>query len=109
MLTPVDFGHAIAHIFSARYAGAPMDEIRISANMPRTLYWNNAVSPDVHRLRALGGPIFSALSCLLSLATYRAVPRHAVAHELAGWSALGHGLLLLLCLMPVPVVDGARP
>ena len=55
LLLLVDFGHAFAHIFSARYAGAPMDEILLSAtNMPRTLYANNDVSPDVHRMRALG-------------------------------------------------------
>lgn len=102
VLTPVDFGHAFAHIFSARYAGAPLDELRISANMPRTLYWHNDVSPDAHRLRALGGPIFNALGFLLSLTTYRVVPRHSVAHELSGWSAL----VLIMCLMPLPVVDG---
>lgn len=106
ILVPVDFGHALAHIFSARYAGAPMDEIRITANMPRTLYWNNDVSPDQHRLRAMGGPIFSALGFLLSLAIYRRVPRNSIARELSGWSTLGHGLLFLMCLVPLPVVDG---
>lgn len=106
VLTPVDLGHAFAHIISARYAGAPMDELRITAGMPRTLYWNNAVSPDVHRLRALGGPIFNALGFLLSLAIYRAAPRASVARELAGWSALGHGLLLPASLAPLPMVDG---
>ncbi|MEO8956755.1 MAG: hypothetical protein ABI465_19565, partial [Ktedonobacteraceae bacterium] len=34
LLMPADFGHALAHIFSARSAGAPMDEILISAGMP---------------------------------------------------------------------------
>lgn len=106
VLLPVDFGHAFAHIFSARYARAPMDELRITAGMPRTLYWNNAVSPDVHRLRALGGPIFNALGFLLSLAIYRAVPRRPIARELAGWSALGHGLLVITSLLPLPMVDG---
>lgn len=106
VLLPADFGHACAHIASARYAGAPMDELRISASMPRTLYWDNDVSPDAHRLRALGGPAFNALGCLLSLATYRAASRHPVARELAGWSALGHGFILIMSLMPVPVVDG---
>ena len=37
LLAVVDFGHALAHIFSARYAGAPMDELLISLDMPRTL------------------------------------------------------------------------
>jgi hypothetical protein len=106
VLTIVDIGHALAHIFSARYARAPMDEVLITANMPRTLYWNNDVSPDQHRLRALGGPIFNALAFLLSLTIYRLVPRNSLARELSGWSTLGHGLLFILCLVPLPVVDG---
>jgi hypothetical protein len=52
-----------------------MDEVRISLGMPRTLYRENAVSPDAHRLRALGGPIFNALGLLVSLAIYRAARR----------------------------------
>lgn len=54
-----DLGHATAHTFSARLAGAPVDEILISPEMPRTLYENNDLPPNTHRLRALGGPIFS--------------------------------------------------
>jgi hypothetical protein len=108
LLLIAEFGHAIAHIFSARYAGAPMDEIQISAEMgnPRTLYWNNEVSPDVHRMRAMGGPIFNLLGLLLSLAIYAAVPGNSIAWELAAWSAVGHGLLLIMSLSPVPMVDG---
>jgi hypothetical protein len=48
LLSVADIGHAFAHIFSTHYAGAPMDEILISTGMPRTLYWDNEVSPDVH-------------------------------------------------------------
>lgn len=105
-LAVVEWGHAFAHIISARFAGAPMDELRITVGMPRTLYWNNEVPPNVHRLRALGGPIFNALGFLLSLTIYRAAPRASVARELAGWSAIGHGLLLLMSLTPLPTVDG---
>jgi hypothetical protein len=108
LLLIAEIGHAIAHIFSARYAGAPMDEIHISAGegMPRTLYWNNEVSPDVHRLRAMGGPIFNLLGLLLSLAIYAVVPENSIAWELAAWSAAGHGLLFIMSLSPAPVVDG---
>ncbi len=108
LLLIAEIGHPIAHIFSARYAGAPMDEIQISAErgMPRTLYWNNEVSPDVHRMRAIGGPIFNLLGLLLSLVIYAAVPGNSIAWELAAWSAVGHGLLLIMSLAPVPIVDG---
>ena len=108
LLLIAEIGHAIAHIFSARYAGAPIDEIHISVQegMPRTLYWNNEVSPDVHRMRASGGLIFNLLGLLLSLVIYAAVPRNSIAAELAAWSAAGHGLLLIMSLAPVPMVDG---
>ena len=108
LLLVAEIGHPIAHIFSARYAGAPMDEIQISAEtgMPRTLYWNNEVSPDAHRLRAMGGLLFNLFGLLLSLAVYAVVPGNSIAWELAAWSAAGHGLLLIMSLAPVPMVDG---
>ena len=106
LLMVADIGHALAHILSARYAGAPMDEILLSAGMPRTLYWNNEVSPDVHRMRAMGGPVFNAVGLLLSGVIYAVVPGNPIARELAAWSAVGHGLILLGALLPLPIVDG---
>ena len=106
LLLRADIGHAIAHIFSARWAGAPMDEIVISTGMPRTLYRNNDVTPDVHRLRALGGPIYNLMGLWSGLAIHALAPRNSIGGELVGWSALGHGLLLVLSLSPVPIVDG---
>ena len=108
LLLVVEVGHALAHIFSARAAGAPMDELllSLSAGMPRTLYWNNEVSPDVHRIRASGGPIFNAVGLLLCAGVYAVASGNSIARELAAWSAGGHGLLLLLSLLPVPIVDG---
>ena len=106
LLVVAEYGHPLAHIFSARYAGAPMHEILISLDMPRTLYSNNDVLPKVHRMRALGGPIFNLLGLLLSLAIYAVASGNPIAAELAGWSALGHGLLLIMSLSPLPPVDG---
>jgi hypothetical protein len=106
VLVPVDLGHALAHIFSARYAGAPMDEVRLSGGMPRTLYRNNDVSPDVHRMRALGGLVLNLLGFLASSATYLAVRPRSLARELATTSAVGHALLFVMSLVPVPIVDG---
>jgi hypothetical protein len=106
VMLPADYGHAVAHIFSARFARAPMDEILISEGMPRTLYWQNDVSPNTHRLRALGGPIFNAFCLILSLVVYAAAPGPSLARELAAWSAFGHALILVLSLLPLPVVDG---
>lgn len=106
LLLFAEYGHPLGHIFSARYAGAPMDEIRISLDMARTLYTNNDVLPKVHRMRALGGSIFNLIGLLLSLAIYAVASGNPIAIELSGWSALGHGLLLIMSLSPIPSVDG---
>ena len=101
-----DFGHPFAHIFSARYAGAPMDEILFSESMPRTLYQNNDVSPNVHRMRAMGGLIYNLVGLLLSLTIFQIASGDSIVRELMGWSAFGHGLILVMSLIPLPMVDG---
>jgi len=101
-----DFGHAMAHIASARYAGAPMDEILISEGMPRTLYYDNDVPPRAHRTRALGGPIYSTAGLGLSCLVRGLAPQGSLAREVAGWSCLGHGFILGGALAPLPIVDG---
>jgi hypothetical protein len=106
VLLAADLGHALAHILSARLARAPMDEIVVSAGMPRTLYHDDDVPPQAHRLRALGGPVFNALGLLASLVLRFLAPRDSLGRELAGWSCLGHGLLLGGSLAPLPFVDG---
>ncbi len=73
-----DVGHAMAHTVSARLAGAPMDEILLSGEMPRTLYENNDVPPQVHITRSLGGPIFSLVCFILSLLWRSLSPRKSM-------------------------------
>jgi hypothetical protein len=101
-----DFGHPFGHIFSARYAGAPMDEILLSGGMPRTLYWNNDVLPNVHRMRAMGGLIFNLISFLLSITIFQIASDHSIVREWMGWSAAGHGLIFVMSLIPLPMIDG---
>jgi hypothetical protein len=106
LLLVADFGHAFAHILSARYGRAPMDEVLIAAGMPRTLYFNNQVSPKAHRTRALGGPIYSLLGLLLSLLVFSLFPGGSIGRELAAWSVLGQGFIFGGSLLPLPIVDG---
>lgn len=101
-----DVGHAMAHTISARLAGAPMDEILLSAGMPRTLYLNNAVSPQTHIQRSLGGPIFSLICSTLSLLWRRNALRGSLSHDLAEVSLVGHSFILLGSMAPLPMVDG---
>lgn len=106
LLSLSDFGHPLGHIFSARYAGAPMDEIVITSDMPRTLYRDNDVAPNVHRMRALGGPIFNVVFLLLSMAIFQVASGHSILREWMGWSSVGHAFILIMSLLPLPMVDG---
>ena len=101
-----DIGHAMAHTISARLAGAPMDEILLSSGMPRTLYANNAVPPQTHIRRSLGGPIFSLIGFTLSLLWRRMSPDGSLSHDLADASLAGHSFILLGSVAPLPMVDG---
>lgn len=110
LATPIplsaDIGHALAHTVSARLANAPMDRIRLAADMPRTLYDNNDVPPRTHQIRALGGPIFSALGLLFSLRWRQQTPAGSIRRELATLSCLSHGFIFSGSLAPLPIVDG---
>ena len=101
-----DIGHAMAHTISARYAGAPMDEIRLSSGMPRTLYRDNAVSPQIHIQRSLGGPIFSLIGFTLSLLWRQFSPHGSLSRDLAEASLVGHTFILFGSATPLPMVDG---
>lgn len=105
-LIAADVGHAFAHTFSARAAGAPMDQIKLSSGMPRTIYFDQGVPPRAHILRALGGPLYSALGLATSFALGSLLPRKSMAREVVGWSIIGHGLILAGSLAPIPIVDG---
>lgn len=106
LLFVADVGHAVAHVFSARRAGAPMDAIEVSANMPRTVYENNDVPPAAHRGRAIGGPIYSALGLLTGLFARALTRPSSAARELADCWTVGSGLLFIGSLTPTPSVDG---
>ena len=105
LLLIADLGHTLAHVVSARYAGAPMDEIHISSGMPRTIYHDNNVSPSVHRLRSFGGPIFNFLGLVISLVWYTLTLHGSLANDLATWSIIGFAFILVGSLTPLPYVD----
>ena len=106
LLVAADVGHAIAHIFSARRAGAPMDSVEVSGNMPRTVYANSDVAPRTHRGRAVGGPIYSALGLVTGLLARAMTRRSSASRELADWWCIGNGLIFVGSLTPTPSVDG---
>jgi hypothetical protein len=101
-----DVGHACAHTITARLANAPMDTILLGADMPRTLYADNAVSPRTHIMRSLGGPMYSALGLLIGIGwLLLSFPDTAVRYLGEVWTATSGGIFLAL-FAPVPIVDG---
>lgn len=101
-----DVGHAMAHTIGAQLAGAPMDEILLSSGMPRTLYQDNAVPPQTHIRRSLGGPIFSLIGFSLSLLWHFLSQPGSLSRDLADASLAGHSFILLGSVAPLPMVDG---
>ena len=85
-----DIGHALAHTVSARGSGFPMDEIRI-VDMPRTIYYENDIPAKAHRMRALGGPVYSALGFLISRLLRRLVERWPFADCCGAQPAIDQG------------------
>jgi hypothetical protein len=106
ILAAADLGHAAAHTVSARYAGAPTDEVYVAQGLSRTLYFDDQVPPRVHRMRSLGGPLFNALALSISLLWRAFTRRGTLAREMADWLCGVHGLVLAISLAPVPIFDG---
>lgn len=101
-----DIGHALAHTISAQAAHAPMDEIRLGLDMPRTIYFDENVSPVQHIQRALGGPIFNFSGFGLSLLWRQTTTKGSIYREMADLAGLSHGALVIGSLAPLPIVDG---
>jgi hypothetical protein len=101
-----DLGHVAGHTVSARLAGAPMDVILLGADMPRTLYWEQNVTPRKHILRAAGGPLANLLGVMVGMLWRRAAAPGTISRELAETTVASHGALVLGSLLPLPIVDG---
>jgi len=100
-----DLIHTVGHILSARQAKAPMDEFRLQAPFPVTIYHDNDVSPDAHRLRAIGGPIASLVAGILTIMLYPFI-QNKIGRDFVGISALLHCLLATAIAIPLPFIDG---
>jgi hypothetical protein len=107
VLLTADTVHITGHAISARKAGAPMDAVYVPVGMPRTIYFDNDVPPDVHIKRSLGGPIASMLALAISVALFVLAPARTLFRELAELAVLGHGFIGLGSWLPIPGVDGA--
>lgn len=99
-----DLIHVVSHMISARWAGAPMDRVRLQM-MPVTLYDNNDVSPQQHIGRSLGGPIGSAIAMLSWWMIWR-VRQGKPGGRLALIGLIANTIIALGSWLPLPFVDG---
>ena len=101
-----DTFHLLGHLFSARYAGAPVDDIYVVAPLPQTLYDDNNVEPKIHCLRAIGGPVASGCGFMLARFLSRFTLANSSRHDFLNLAALANGLTCLGSLYPLPIIDG---
>jgi hypothetical protein len=83
-----------------------MDRVHLAAPLPRTLYYNNQVSPQAHLGRAIGGPIASGLAFLVTLMLWPFISGRLVLGEFLRLLSVINGLLGAGSLLPLPIVDG---
>jgi hypothetical protein len=101
--------HNLAHAFAASAVGRPMDEMRIILGMPRCFYRqlnDPSVSPRLHILRSLGGPLFNILLLPLIFVLRRRAKPGSAAREVADTAWATNLFLSTNSFLPIPGLDG---
>ena len=95
--------HILGHILSSKLVSPPMTEARITPILIETRYANDteSVSPRVHLVRSLGGPIINIVLGGISLIILDITYNPALAFF--AWAKLAIAVIVLL---PFPSVDG---
>ncbi len=102
----MDFIHFGGHIISSRLASAPMNEVRVKFPLPNSYYRKEDVSPEQHQLRAIGGPIASALTALVALPLWLLSRPGSLLRDVFSIAAIANGAIALGSLFPLPFIDG---
>jgi hypothetical protein len=101
--------HNLAHAFSAKAVGKPMDQMKIQMGMPRCVYYqlnDEDVTPRQHIIRSLGGPVFNLLLVPI-LAGLRSITKpRSIARETANTALNTNLFLSFISLLPIPGIDG---
>lgn len=99
-----DCAHVVGHILSSQAVGAPMDGVDFGL-YPKSVYLDDAVTPQQHIGRAAGG-VTASLGAALTLAALARLVATPPARRLLTISATQHALLFVLSMLPLPIVDG---
>jgi Zn-dependent protease len=104
----VNLSHAVGHVVSGRLAGAPMDELLITATRIANRYEGDQerYGPRIHLSRALGGPAANLLLAALLAAWLRRRPA-GLGRDFAERLLALNLIAGLGALLPLPSVDGA--
>jgi Zn-dependent protease len=101
--------HNLAHAAAAKWVGHPADAIRITWGMPLLVYFDiedHDVTPRIHMVRALGGPITNTIFWGTSLLFSRIIKKETIARDVID-AALGMNAFLVLAgMLPIPGIDG---
>jgi len=101
--------HNLAHAAVAQAIGKPVDAIRIVWGMPLLVYYDindRSVKPRQHLLRALGGPVFNALTLPVLLLLKRFSAPGSPWRDLVEVALKTNVFLLTVGLLPIPGIDG---
>lgn len=101
--------HNLAHAAAAKLVGHPVDAIRVTWGMPLLVYHDIEdfdVTPRVHIVRALGGPIINTILFGTAFYLRRLTKPDATARDVVN-AALGMNAFLVLGgMLPIPGIDG---
>jgi Zn-dependent protease len=101
--------HNLAHAAVAGWIAKPADAIRIFWGTPLLIYYDindQAVTSGQHRLRALGGPLFSGLVAPFAWLAYKMTRPGSLSHYLAGFALGANSFIACGSLLPIPGLDG---
>jgi ABC-type multidrug transport system fused ATPase/permease subunit len=98
--------HAVGHIYTAKRAGAPMDEVHIVFGLKTNVYHDNAVAPEQHIGRAIGGPVISGLIASNAFVFWRMVWRLPLIGRIAYLVYITSTLIFVGSSLPAPTFDG---
>jgi hypothetical protein len=106
LMVPLAAGtHNLGHFLGGKIAGAPMHAFLLNASIPFDLYREedeNEQPSRVHLLRALGGPVFSALVGTFVLAL-NSVAVHNIFVQFYGSM---NCFIAIGAMFPIPAIDG---
>lgn len=105
--TATNLVHALGHLLSSRLAGAPMDELVVTATRIVNVYQGDQTGypPRVHLGRAVGGPAANLALAALCFVTGHRLPA-GPARAGAWLLAAQNGAAGVLALLPIPTADG---